>query len=40
MAMTLEMLWLTGDLIAADELDLSTLNSAMGLFSPTGRWNT
>src|SRR5262249_17329036 len=29
-----------GDSIAADELELSTLNSAMGLFSPTGRWST
>ena len=36
MAMTVEMLRLTGDPIAADELELSTLNSAMGLFSPDG----
>jgi DUF1680 family protein len=40
MAMSVEMLGLTGNSIVADELELSTLNSGMGLFSPSGRWST
>jgi uncharacterized protein len=39
-AMTTEMLKLTGNSIVADELELSTLNSALGMHSPTGRWAT
>ncbi len=40
MAMTAEMLKLTGNSVIADELELSTLNSALGMHSPTGRWAT
>jgi DUF1680 family protein len=40
MAMTTEMLKLTGNSLVADELELSTLNSALGMHSPTGRWAT
>jgi len=39
-AMSVEMLKMTGDSIAADELELSTLNSAVGMHSATGRWCT
>jgi uncharacterized protein len=34
------MLKLSGNSIAADELELSTFNSALGMHSPTGRWAT
>ena len=40
MAASVEMLRLTGDSVVADELELSTLNSVLGLVSPSGRWVT
>ena len=39
-AMSIEMLRMTGNSIIADEIELSTLNSVAGLFSSSGRWVT
>jgi DUF1680 family protein len=39
-ALSVEMLRLTGNSLVADEIELSTLNSVLGLHSPTGRWVT
>lgn len=40
MAMSVDMLRLTGNSPVADELELSTLNQAIALHSPSGRWCT
>lgn len=40
LAMSVEMLKMTGLSISADEIELSTLNSVLGMHSPTGRWST
>ena len=39
-AMSVEMLKMTGSSVVADELELSTLNSVVGMHSSTGRWCT
>jgi hypothetical protein len=40
MAMSVKMLGMIGNSIVADELGLSTLNSAVGMWAPNGRWST
>lgn len=40
LAMSVDMLKQSGDPVVADELELSTFNSALGMWSPSGRWST
>jgi len=40
LALSVEMLKLTGNSVVADEIELSTLNSVVGMHSHTGRWTT
>jgi len=40
LALTVDMLRLTGDPLVADELELTTLNTIIGAHSHTGRWAT
>ena len=39
-ALSVEMLKMTGSSIVADEIELSSLNSVLGMHSPSGRWAT
>jgi DUF1680 family protein len=39
-ALSIEMLKLSGSSVAADEIELSTLNSVVGMHSSSGRWAT
>ncbi|RIK73919.1 MAG: hypothetical protein DCC67_17280, partial [Planctomycetota bacterium] len=40
MAMSVDMLRMTGNPVVADELELSTWNQVVGSFAPSGRWST
>ncbi|MDB6153083.1 MAG: hypBA [Chthoniobacteraceae bacterium] len=40
LASSVEMLRITGNSVVADEMELSTLNSILGLHSPDGKWST
>jgi DUF1680 family protein len=40
MALSVDLLRLTGNPIVADELELSTWNAALGHYHPSGRWST
>ncbi len=40
LALSAEMLKLTGDSTVADEIELTTLNSVLGMHSASGRWST